>query len=142
MRSISYRITFVGILFIVACTGEELGSMQELAEGARLYETNCANCHQRDGSGLGRLLPPIQESEYYKSKLKNLPCLIQYGSRGGSVIKGIPYRLPMPAHQKLSQKQVLVLTKFVIRKFGDKTPLPPDTFFLNSLTACTIPALH
>tara|TARA_R110002020_G_scaffold313507_1_gene528740 strand:- start:260 stop:481 length:222 start_codon:yes stop_codon:yes gene_type:complete len=40
--------------------------MKYAVEGKTIYENHCGNCHQSDGSGLGKLIPPIKDSDYFQ----------------------------------------------------------------------------
>ena len=43
--------------------------MKFAVNGKRLYENYCGNCHQADGRGLGKLIPPLRDSDYFKASV-------------------------------------------------------------------------
>src|SRR5688500_2734581 len=51
-------------------------------QGELLYEKNCSNCHQKNGTGLGRLYPPLEKSDYMKNNFDAVICLMRNGIMG------------------------------------------------------------
>ena len=49
------------------------GTLEEMmAYGKKVYEGNCAACHQADGSGLAGAFPPLAESDYLRGDRENV----------------------------------------------------------------------
>jgi cytochrome c551 len=61
---------------------ERIKLKQYKVQGKLLYTQYCANCHQADGSGLGKLIPPISASHRVKSDNSSVICIIKYGMEG------------------------------------------------------------
>lgn len=127
---------FLVLVCLGACDDAQLGEMHDLAKGAQLYEQHCANCHQPDGTGLAQLMPPIKESILLKEAPISLVCMMKKGRPGGSVIGGKKYFLPMPANKLLKPDELVVLARFVVRKFGATDRVPSDSAFHDALQQC------
>lgn len=127
---------FLLIVLMSACDDAQLGEMHDLAAGARLYEQHCANCHQQDGSGLAQLMPPIRQSKLLKDAPLTLMCMMKNGRPGGSVIAGKKYFLPMPGNKLLKPEELVVLARFVVRKFGEANSVPSDSALHEALRQC------
>ena len=86
-----------------------------------------------DGQGLGKLIPPIKESDYYLKEYKNLRCMIEKGMKGTIVVNGISYNEEMPGVKHLSEAELCNLINFMNSKwYPQKNILTPadlsDTF--------------
>ncbi len=128
---------FIGfIITCSACSDSDLASMEQLAKGAQLYEKYCANCHQKDGSGLASLMPPLKNSDYLKANKKSLPCIIHKGVSGSITVKGKLYNLAMPANKSLSNQEIANITTYVYQKFLDETHYFNDSLIWVELKEC------
>lgn len=96
---------------------EEIKRQKYFAAGQRVYVQNCANCHQRDGSGLEALYPPLKGADYLQNKEKVI-CLIRHGLNGPIVVNGKRYNRPMPANPQLADIDVATLTTYVYNQWG------------------------
>lgn len=103
-------------------TEEEIKRQKYFTEGLRLYQTNCANCHQKDGAGLAALYPPLAGSDYLVNK-NTVICLIRNGQRGPIVVNGKAYNRVMPAQLQLSDLEVAELTTYLYNKWGKETTI-------------------
>ena len=93
-----------------------------IANGQRLYNTYCANCHQRDGRGLRRLIPPLRQVSYIKDH-KKVACLIKYGAQGPMQVDDIIYNAPMPAHKQLRNIQIAEIMSYIGNAWGNREGL-------------------
>ncbi|MFK7954070.1 MAG: cytochrome c, partial [Ekhidna sp.] len=57
----------------------EIRLKQYQVQGAKIYTTYCANCHQQDGKGLASLYPPLAGSDYLLENLPRAACIIKNG---------------------------------------------------------------
>ena len=100
---------------------------QYMASGKKLYEDNCANCHQSDGSGLRRLYPPLKNSDYFKNDRQKILCVIRYGMKGEIRVNGIPFNQEMPLNDQLVNLDLAEISTYVISTFGNVAELiTPD----------------
>ena len=95
-----------------------------MANGQRLYNTHCANCHQRDGRGLRSLMPPLRGADYLKRR-KEVACLIKYGARGPMIVSGKKYDAFMPSHPSLRNIHIAELMSYVGNAWGNREGLVP-----------------
>lgn len=103
--------------------------------GQALYEQQCANCHGRDGEGLGTLMPPLAGADYLLKHRTALPCLVRRGQRGPITVNGQPYDGVMPAfsRQQLTDADVANILNYVGRAWGNAAP---DAVTVPEVTAC------
>ena len=57
-------ITLIVVVFFAACMEAPNVNMQQVAHGQQLYEIHCTNCHQLDGKGIARIIPPLLNADY------------------------------------------------------------------------------
>jgi mono/diheme cytochrome c family protein len=127
---------FLGMVLVAACTDTELVGMQQLSKGAQLYKANCANCHQENGAGLAKLMPPLAESDDLAANFTQLPCLIRNGNRTPMVVNGITYTQAMPASPHLSEQDIAAICVFVGQKFLVPGQTLSDSVFKTVLKSC------
>jgi len=96
---------------------------QYYINGKRLYIDHCSNCHQKDGSGLVRLYPPIDNSDYLKSDPERTICIIRNGLKGEIFVNGISFNQPMPENTKLSNLEIAELVTYLYGAWGNQHTL-------------------
>lgn len=127
----------LGIIF-VACGGsggkkeesadsgmssrDEIRLQQYRVEGAKIYATYCANCHQQDGKGLASLYPPLAGSDYLLENLPRAACIIKNGQSKEIVVNGVTYSQMMPANPITNLEIAEVLT-FIGNAWGNEAGL-------------------
>ena len=96
-------------------------TMQYAVEGKILYEKNCANCHQSDGTGLGRVIPPLADSDYMKEDVGRTVRIIKHGLRGEIIVNGVRYNQNMPGNPHLTDMEIAQITTYIYNVWGDTT---------------------
>lgn len=86
---------------------------QYMVQGRVLYQQNCANCHQEDGKGLGRVIPPLAKADYMLDNMKRTTCIIKYGIDGSIFVNGEQYKQAMPANAQLTDIEVAQILTFI-----------------------------
>lgn len=66
------------------------------ADGAAVYASRCAACHQASGAGLPGVFPPLAGSEWVTGKETTLIALVLHGARGALTVQGRTYNGAMP----------------------------------------------
>jgi len=94
--------------------------MQYAVEGKILYEKYCANCHQKDGSGLGQLIPPLNQSDYMLEDVGRTVRIIKYGQSGPIIVNGIEYNQNMPANPQLTNIEIAKISTYLYNIWGAK----------------------
>ncbi|MBD8491191.1 cytochrome c [Echinicola sp. CAU 1574] len=97
---------------------EDLKTRQYAIEGQLLYENYCANCHQKDGTGLGKLIPPLVAADFLLHDEDRTVKIIRHGLKGGITVNGVQYNQPMPGNPKLTNLEIAEIATYVYCVFG------------------------
>lgn len=108
------------ILIAMSCESrEEITRRQYVVEGMNLYQTNCANCHQTNGSGLKDLYPPLAQTDVWERlKMSELTCIIKNGQKDSIRVNGKVYNAYMPANPKLQALDIAEIITFMREKWS------------------------
>jgi cytochrome c551 len=93
---------------------------QYYVQGEKLYLTHCSNCHQKDGSGLGLLYPPLANSDYLEQNLDSAICMIRYGRRGPITVNGKTFDQPMPPLPSLGDLEIAEIATYICNTWGNE----------------------
>ncbi len=88
-------------------------------QGEQLYTAHCSNCHQQNGTGLGRLYPPVNKSDYMDQNFEQVVCLIRYGIDGELLVNGENYNLKMPGIPTLTDLEVAQITTYIYNSWSN-----------------------
>jgi cytochrome c551 len=91
---------------------------QYYVQGEKLYLKHCSNCHQKDGSGLGRLFPPLNKSDYLDQNFAKLPCIIRNGIDGELIVNGKQYNQPMRGIPALTDLEIGEIATYLFNNWG------------------------
>jgi mono/diheme cytochrome c family protein len=120
-RGRSVVLPFITLLLMLslACSSKD-GQQQQSTkfdqyyiQGEELYLNHCSNCHQKDGSGLGLLYPPLNQSDFMDENVNQVICLIRYGQRGEIIVNGKSYNKEMPAIPALSDLEIAEIATYI-----------------------------
>ncbi|WP_370089920.1 cytochrome c [Ekhidna sp.] len=92
---------------------------QYQVQGAKVYTTYCANCHQQDGKGLASLYPPLAGSDYLMEDMARAACIIKNGQSKEIVVNGVTYNSMMPGNPITNLEVAEVLT-FIANAWGNE----------------------
>ena len=107
-------IVVIGSFILSACGNNASPKYnQYYVQGEKLYIKHCSNCHQDDGSGLGRLYPPLNRSDYMNNYFDEVLCLIRYGMTGELVVNGEHFNQPMPGNPALSDLEIAEIATYI-----------------------------
>jgi cytochrome c551 len=108
-------IAAIGCMSLMSCipNPEAVKFKQYYRKGESLYEQHCSNCHQADGSGLRRLYPPLDTSDYMTNRFKDVVCAVKYGKTGEITVNGITFNQAMPAFPTLSDLEIAEITTYI-----------------------------
>lgn len=93
--------------------------MKYAIAGKTLYEKNCANCHQSNGSGLGKLIPPIRDADYFKASVHRTVWIIRHGQEGDIIVNGQIYNQAMPPNPQLKPLEIAQITTYLYNIWGN-----------------------
>jgi glucose/arabinose dehydrogenase/mono/diheme cytochrome c family protein len=91
----------------------------ELSEGAKIYNTYCAVCHQRDGKGAAGRFPPIASTDWVAGDKKKLIEIVLNGLEGEIVVNGENYNSVMPPHNFMTDEDAATVLTFIRQNFGN-----------------------
>jgi len=138
MKNISTVISvFFGVLLLTsACGGNnQSGNQKEssnadniklkqyIVQGQRLYTTYCVACHQKDGSGLAQLYPPLAKADYLLADQSRAACIIKNGIQGEIIVNGISYNQVMNANSNLTPLEVAEILTYISNSWGNDAGL-------------------
>jgi len=134
-------------IFLYSCGGsnkqESVETMQnnqiattEFLKGKQIYELRCANCHKKNGNGMGGLYPPISGSDYLVGHFDEVVCLIKKGSNAPLVVNGKEYKMPMPPHSDLSKVEISDLMNYIMNAWSNKLGPVTTRKVSNALKKC------
>lgn len=86
--------------------------------GKALYENYCGNCHQANGKGLGKLIPPLRDADYFKESVHRTVWIIRHGQKGEITVNGEKYNQAMPANTNLKPLEIAQITTYVYNIWG------------------------
>ncbi|MFA0963086.1 cytochrome c [Roseivirga sp. BDSF3-8] len=108
-------------------------------QGKTLYNTECAQCHQEDGSGFAQLYPPLKDSDYLQESPGRTICLIKNGLSGEITVNGKTYSQAMPAHDLLTDLEIAEIMTYLYTEWGtpDQQRLYPVKEVTSVLQNCS-----
>lgn len=92
--------------------------LQFAIPGKELYENYCANCHQKDGRGLGKLIPPLRDADYFKTDIHRSIWIMKHGKAGEILVNGQVYNQAMPANPNLSPLDLAQIATYLYNSWG------------------------
>lgn len=108
---------------------EEIFRQQYVVEGMMLYEKHCENCHQKDGSGLKDLYPPLAKTDLgERLNASQIACIIKNGQKDAILVNKKAFQNYMPGNNKLEALDVAELVTYLRDKWGND----PRIFSLDS----------
>ncbi len=104
-----------------AAAGAEAAKEQSLAEiGKKVFNQNCASCHQANGLGLPGTYPPLAASHWVSGSTKRLTALVLKGMQGPVVIEGKSYNGAMPAWGRdFNDKKMAAVLSYIRSAWGN-----------------------
>ncbi|MGO1500319.1 MAG: c-type cytochrome [Marinobacter sp.] len=84
------------------------------SQGAALFGTYCATCHQTNGSGVRGAIPPLDESRYVVADAQVSAAILLRGIAGPIEVKGDIYNGRMPTfHAALEDEQIALILTYI-----------------------------
>ena len=133
------RLLIIALLF-PACQSKSSEDtspkfQQYYVKGEQLYLQNCSNCHQKDGSGLGLLYPPLDSSDFMQNNLEEVVCLIRNGKDGELLVNGKKYNQAMPA-LGISDLEIAEIATYIYNSWNNRQGLMDVKLVSKILTSC------
>ena len=96
---------------------------QYYVQGEVLYQQYCSNCHQSNGKGLGRLYPPVDQSDFMDNNFEEVVCIIKYGKQGTLLVNDIDYNMTMKSNPGLTELEVAEISTYIYNTWSHKKGL-------------------
>lgn len=91
---------------------------ERIAIGRKVYDTNCAACHQPNGEGIPRAFPPLAKSDFLNADKARAVKAVVHGLEGKIKVNGAEYDSVMPAWS-LSDDDVANVLTYVYGTWGN-----------------------
>lgn len=89
-------------------------------DGAAVYASRCAACHQASGAGLPGVFPPLAASEWVGGKAHTLAAIVLHGIEGALTVKGSTYNGAMPAFgTQLQDAEIAAVLTHIRSQWGN-----------------------
>lgn len=106
-------IAFSGLLLMRCGKTTSAKFKQYYVHGEQLYTKHCSNCHQPDGSGLGRVYPPLDTSDYMEKNFSDVLCLMRHGKTGEVIVNGESFNQAMPGVSSLTDLEIAEIATYI-----------------------------
>jgi mono/diheme cytochrome c family protein len=120
-----YVRTFRHLSVLVLTLFAALAAAQ--SDGAAIYATNCAGCHQADGAGLPGVFPPLagHVGDLYAAEEgpRHLANVLLFGMQGAITVDGAEYAGVMPGWFQFSDDDVAAVLDHLMTAWGDADEL-------------------
>ena len=108
---------------------------QYYLQGQLLYITHCSNCHQEDGSGLARLYPPLDTSDFMANR-NAVFCGMKYGFSEPLTVNGIEFVQPMPGIPSLTDLEVAEISTYIYNTWSHAEGITEVRDVSSALDSC------
>jgi len=96
------------------------GSMDDvMARGQQVFLSNCAACHQPDGTGLPGAFPPLAGSDYLLGDRKQVMATALFGLSGPITVNAADYNGVMPSQGHLPDEDLAAVLTYVLNSWGN-----------------------
>lgn len=93
-------------------------------QGPRIFNSNCASCHQRNGQGIPGTFPPLKDDPVVSDPDPTRHIEIVLFGLKGKTIKGVTDAAGMPAHKDmLSDEEIAAVINHEPSSWGNNAPL-------------------
>ncbi|AYB31281.1 c-type cytochrome [Chryseolinea soli] len=113
---------------------------QYYVHGEELYLRYCSNCHQKNGTGLARLYPPVATSDYVDKNKDAVICLIRNGKSGPVTVNGVSFNKVMQPIPALTDIEIAEIATYLYNTWNRNEGIVEVQHVSKVLTSCdTIP---
>ena len=114
IKLITFVLLFV-TLFSCDITGKAgtVAPTRDLLKGKKLYANHCAGCHQDKGEGLGKVYPPIKDSDYLRNHFSDLPCMIRNGMNDTITVNGEQFSYEMYGIKGVGDYEIAAICNYI-----------------------------
>jgi mono/diheme cytochrome c family protein len=121
MNMTGLHIAVLTGFFLVSSSVSSQGLNSATAKRGRiLYEKHCASCHQLDGNGVPRLIPPLTGTDFVSGDKSRLIRILLEGLNERIVVQEEEYYSPMASFKHLTDQQIADVLSYIRASFGPK----------------------
>jgi len=112
-------LIFAFALLLLSCSkpnqqaGLSIKEQQYYVHGEQLYTQHCSNCHQKNGTGLGLVYPPLDTSDYMDHNFDAVICLMKNGVKGELIVNGKSFNKSMPGIPTLTDLEITEIATYI-----------------------------
>lgn len=110
---------------------------QYVVRGEELYQKHCSNCHQKNGSGLGLVYPPLNTSDYMNQNFEKVLCLMKYGLKEPITVNGKNFVQPMPGVVTLTDLEIAEIATYIYNSWDHNRGIVDVAEASRVIKACT-----
>lgn len=92
---------------------------EQVAAGQRVYDQNCAACHQPNGEGIPAAFPPLAKADFLLEDKMRAIGIVLNGRQGEIKVNGKTYVGAMPA-VKLDDESTANVVNYILNSWGNK----------------------
>ena len=109
---------------------------QYYVHGELLYTNHCSNCHQPGGTGLGRVYPPLNNSDFMEQNFEKVICMIRHGEKEDITVNGVSFVQDMPPNPTLTDLEIAEIATYIYNTWNHKQGLVEVKAVTKILTTC------
>jgi cytochrome c551 len=109
---------------------------QYYLQGEQLYSKHCSNCHQKNGTGLGLLYPPLNKSDFMDNNFEKVICLMTHGVSGEVYVNGKNFNKKMPGIPSLTDLEVAEIATYIYNTWEHKRGIVDVTIIQDKAIVC------
>lgn len=100
--------------------GPAAGAPGAQVDGAAVFASRCAACHQANGAGLPGVFPPLAKSEWVVGKESTLLAILIHGVTGPLTVNGVVFSGAMPAFgEQLTDDELAAVATHIRSQWGN-----------------------
>jgi mono/diheme cytochrome c family protein len=105
-------------------------------QGEVLYTKYCSNCHQKDGTGLGLLYPPLNKSDFMDENFDAVLCIIRNGKSTPTVVNGKTFEQPMKGVTALTDLDIAEIATYIYNTWDHERGIVTVNEVTEKMKAC------
>jgi cytochrome c551 len=136
---------FIILILLAACSANpdkkqhdtsSIKFTQYYIQGEELYLQHCSNCHQKNGTGLGLLYPPLNKSDFMDSHLEEVVCLMKFGIKGELMVNGKNFNKEMTGIPVLTDLEIAEIATYIYNTWEHQRGLIEVSYVSTTLQNC------
>ena len=106
--------------YITRIEQQQTPLQKSITRGKEVYTDFCIQCHLANGKGNGTTFPPLDGSNWLKSKITESIHAVKYGQKGEIVVNQKKFNSIMPP-MGLSDEEIADVMNYVLNSWSNKS---------------------